>query len=39
VCDVWIAGKQVLENRQLTTMDEERILAVANEWKEKIQRH
>ena len=39
VSDVWIAGNQVLENRQLTTMDEERILAVANEWKEKIQRN
>ena len=39
VSDVWIAGNQVLENRELTTMDEDRILAVANEWKEKMQPH
>jgi 5-methylthioadenosine/S-adenosylhomocysteine deaminase len=37
VSDVWIAGNRVLADRELVTMDENRILAVAREWKEKIQ--
>ncbi len=36
VTDVWIAGKQVLKNRELITMDESALLAKAAEWQDKI---
>ena len=36
VSDVWVMGKQVLQNGELTTIDEERVIAVANEWRNKI---
>jgi 5-methylthioadenosine/S-adenosylhomocysteine deaminase len=33
---VWVAGRQLLRNRQLTTLDETELLATANAWQEKI---
>jgi len=36
VTDVWVAGKQLLKNRQLTTLHEENIIRMAREWQEKI---
>lgn len=36
VTDVWIAGKQVLKNRQLTTLDEKELLNKAQSWGKKI---
>jgi 5-methylthioadenosine/S-adenosylhomocysteine deaminase len=32
VSDVWVAGKRLLEDRQLTTLDEQRILTNAAKW-------
>jgi 5-methylthioadenosine/S-adenosylhomocysteine deaminase len=36
VTDVWIAGKQVLKNRELTTIDEKELLKKAEMWRKKI---
>jgi len=36
VTDVWIAGKQLLKNRQLTQIDPYEIIAKAQAWAEKI---
>jgi len=36
VTDVWVAGKQLMKARALTTLDEELLLAKANLWQEKI---
>lgn len=36
VSHVWIGGKMVLENRQLTTLNETKLLAMARTWNEKI---
>ena len=36
VQDVWIAGKQVLKNRELVTLDEEELRHKAKIWGEKI---
>lgn len=36
ISDVWIAGKQVLKNRQLTTLDEKALLEKASYWAGKI---
>ena len=33
VTDVWVAGKQVLKNRQLLTLDEDELKAKARLWK------
>ncbi len=33
---VWVGGKQLLDNRQLTRLDEERLLATARQWGERI---
>ncbi|MCQ4259566.1 TRZ/ATZ family hydrolase [Pseudomonas stutzeri] len=33
---VWVGGKQLLDNRKLTRIDEERVIATAREWGEKI---
>jgi 5-methylthioadenosine/S-adenosylhomocysteine deaminase len=37
VTDVWIAGKRLLKNRQLATLDEQVILQKAVEWRDRIQ--
>ncbi len=36
VTDVWVAGKQLLKNRKLTTLDEKELIAKAKSWGEKI---
>ena len=36
VSDVWIAGKRIVQNRALTTLDREKMLAKAKRWSEKI---
>ncbi|MCP9338774.1 TRZ/ATZ family hydrolase [Stutzerimonas xanthomarina] len=33
---VWVAGKHLLDDRQLTRMDEEQLIASAQEWGRKI---
>lgn len=37
VTDVWVAGKQLLKQRELTTIDAEAVIAKAHEWAVKIQ--
>ncbi len=37
VSDVWIAGKQLLKNGQLITLDEQEILNNTKQWNQKIQ--
>lgn len=36
VTDVWVAGKQLMKNRKLLTLDEEQIKAKTREWQQKI---
>jgi 5-methylthioadenosine/S-adenosylhomocysteine deaminase len=36
VTDVWVAGQRLLQNRELTTLDEGRTLARAAEWSERM---
>jgi 5-methylthioadenosine/S-adenosylhomocysteine deaminase len=36
VSDVWVAGRQVLKNSQLTTLDTSEILIRTTEWQNKI---
>lgn len=36
VSDVWVAGKQLVKDRQLTTIDSERLSRVAIDWGKKI---
>jgi 5-methylthioadenosine/S-adenosylhomocysteine deaminase len=36
VSDVWVAGKRLLNNRHLTTIDEGDLLQRAIQWREKI---
>lgn len=36
VTDVWVAGKQLMKNRELLTIDEKEILAKAQNWRNKI---
>lgn len=36
VTDVWVAGKQLLKNRELLTLDEKELKAKAKHWGEKI---
>lgn len=38
VTDVWVAGRQLMKNRELTTIDETAVLAKAKLWQEKIAR-
>lgn len=37
VSDVWVAGKQLLNQRQLTTLDETKVISDARQWAESIQ--
>jgi 5-methylthioadenosine/S-adenosylhomocysteine deaminase len=37
VTDVWVAGRRLLANRTLTTLDEAAILRRAQSWRDKIQ--
>ena len=36
VSDVFVAGRALLRNRQLTTLDESAAIARAGEWQQKI---
>lgn len=36
VTDVWVAGKQLMKNRQLLTLDEKELLKKAEIWRQKI---
>ncbi len=36
VTNVWIAGRQVVKNRNLLTLDREALIANANEWRERM---
>lgn len=36
VTDVWVAGKQLLHDRRLTTLDQRAIISRAAEWRERI---
>ncbi len=36
VSDVWVAGKQLMKNRELLTLNEEEIKAKAIEWEKKL---
>lgn len=36
VSDVWIAGKQLVKNHQLQTLNQENCLAIANKWRSNI---
>ena len=36
VTDVWVAGKQLLKNRMLLTLDEKELLNKAQSWRKKI---
>ncbi len=38
VTDTWVAGKRLMKNRQLLTLDENEILHKAREWGEKIRK-
>jgi 5-methylthioadenosine/S-adenosylhomocysteine deaminase len=38
VTDVWVAGKHLLKNRVLTTLNEAEILHTAKEWGEKLRK-
>ncbi|MDR3492703.1 MAG: TRZ/ATZ family hydrolase [Gammaproteobacteria bacterium] len=37
VTDVWVAGKQLMKNRQLLTLDEKELMKKARYWSQKIQ--
>ncbi len=39
VTDVWVAGKQLLKDRILTTLQTEEILPKAREWRDRIARN
>jgi 5-methylthioadenosine/S-adenosylhomocysteine deaminase len=36
VTDLFVAGKQLLRKRELLTLDEDKLKAIANSWREKI---
>ena len=37
ITDVWIAGQHVLNQRVLTTLDEDALLATARDWQKRLQ--
>jgi 5-methylthioadenosine/S-adenosylhomocysteine deaminase len=37
VTDVWVGGRRVVQERRLTSLDEERILARTATWRERLQ--
>jgi 5-methylthioadenosine/S-adenosylhomocysteine deaminase len=37
VTDTWVAGKRLMKNRELLTLDEKELIGKAKEWREKIQ--
>jgi 5-methylthioadenosine/S-adenosylhomocysteine deaminase len=39
VTDVWVAGRQVLKGRRLTTLEEDEVLRLSAKWQMRIARH
>ena len=39
VTDVWVAGQQLLDNKRLTTIDEEEVVRVSKEMGAKVKEH
>ena len=39
VSDVWVAGQQLLKNRQLTTLNQHKIIENTQQWAEKIRQN
>lgn len=39
VTDVWIAGKRMLRDRHLTTIDETDLISRANRWRDKVKQY
>lgn len=39
VTDVWIAGKQLVKNKQLQTINQNQCLAIAQSWQSKLESH
>ncbi|OUR81874.1 N-ethylammeline chlorohydrolase [Cycloclasticus sp. 46_120_T64] len=37
ITDLWVAGQQLMDSQQLTTLDEADLLATATQWQGKIQ--
>ncbi len=37
ISDVWVAGQQLLKNRELTTLDKDEILDKSRQWQTRIQ--
>jgi 5-methylthioadenosine/S-adenosylhomocysteine deaminase len=33
---LWVAGKQLLDDRRLTRMDEQQLVAIAKAWGQRI---
>lgn len=38
VTDTWVAGKRLMKNRELLTLDEKALIQTAKAWREKIRR-
>ena len=36
ISDVWVAGRRLLRDRELLTIDTEEIIARADEWQQRI---
>jgi len=36
VSDVWVAGRHLLKDRQLTTLNEEDLIDKSRQWRDKI---
>ena len=36
VSDVWVGGRQALKSGKMTTLDENKLLAAASHWQEKV---
>ncbi|MCZ6805184.1 MAG: TRZ/ATZ family hydrolase, partial [Proteobacteria bacterium] len=36
ISDVWVAGKQLLKNRELTTINENIVLSKTRDWQVKL---
>jgi hypothetical protein len=39
VTDVWVAGRRLLRNRELTSINEEELLVKAKSWGEKLSKY
>jgi hypothetical protein len=39
VTDVWVAGRHLMENRRLLTLDQAMVVQQARNWQKKLQEH